>query len=56
VSSLDRASDPINPFATPLDAPVGVVEHAILSKDLVDGRASAHGVIFTEDVVKIPDQ
>jgi hypothetical protein len=30
-----------------------LIEHAIFRKDLVDGPAPTHGVIFTEDVVKI---
>ena len=52
VSSLDRARDAINLVAATLDAP-GLVEHAIFGEDLVDGRASARGVVFTEDVLKI---
>src|SRR5207244_6984721 len=39
-----------------VDAPPGIVEHAIFSVDLVDGRAPTPGVVFTEDVVKIARQ
>jgi hypothetical protein len=34
----------------------GVVEHAIFGPELVDGRASPRGVVFTEDVAKISDE
>jgi len=56
MSALDRARDAIDLVAATIDAPVGVVEHAIFGEDLVDGRASARGVVFTEDVLKIADQ
>jgi hypothetical protein len=52
VSSLDGARDPIDLVAATVDAS-GLVEHAIFDEDLVDGRASTRGVVFTEDVVKI---
>ncbi len=55
VSSLDGARDPIDLVAATVDAS-GLVEHAIFGKDLVDGRASTRGVVFTEDVVKIAGQ
>ena len=54
--ALDRARDAIDLVAVTIDAPVGIVEHAIFGEDLVDGRASAHGVVFTEDVLKISFQ
>src|SRR5262249_1023939 len=53
VSSPDRARDAIDCVAPTVGAPGGVVEHAIFGEDLVDSRAPAHGVVFTEDVVKI---
>src|SRR5438105_1083948 len=55
VSSLDRARDAIDLVAATVDAP-GLVEHAIFGEDLVDRRAAARGVVFTEDVVKIAGQ
>src|SRR4029077_573167 len=56
VSSPDRARDAIDLVAATVDALGGVVEHAILGEDLVDGRAPTRGVVFTEDVVKIAGQ
>ena len=56
MSALDRARDAIDLVAATLDAPVEVVEHAIFGEDLVDGRPSARGVVFTEDVLKIASQ
>src|SRR5205823_10054797 len=56
VSSPDHARDAIDLVAATVDAPSGVVEHAIFGEDLVDGRAPTGGVVFTEDVVKIAGQ
>jgi hypothetical protein len=56
VSSPDRARDAIDLVAATVDALAGIVEHAILGEDLVDGRAPPRGVVFTEDVVKIAGQ
>ena len=56
MSSPDRACDAIDLVAATVDAPAGVVEHAIFGEDLVDGRAPTRGVVFTEDVAKIADQ
>src|SRR5262249_54251490 len=53
---IDRARDAIDLGATTVDATAGIVEHAILGEDLVDGGAPARGVVFTEDVVKIAGQ
>jgi hypothetical protein len=39
-----------------MGAAFGIVEHATFVPDLVDGRASPRGVIFTENVLKISDQ
>src|SRR5947208_3702567 len=55
VSRLDRARDAIDLVAATVDAP-RLVEHAIFGEDLVDRRAAARGVVFTEDVVKIAGQ
>src|SRR2546430_12892313 len=55
VSRLDRARDAIDLVAATVDAP-GLVEHAIFGEDLVDRRAAARGVVFTEDAVKIAGQ
>src|SRR5438309_1047187 len=54
--SPDRARDAIDLVAATVDAAPGIVEHAIFSVDLVDGRAPTPGVVFTEDVVKIARQ
>src|SRR5262249_1132146 len=56
VSSPDCARDAIDLVAAMVDAFAGVVEHAIFVIDLVDGRASTRGIVFTEDVVKIARQ
>jgi hypothetical protein len=56
MSALDRVRDAIDFVAATIDAPVGVVEHAIFGEDLINGRASARGVVFTEDVLKIAGQ
>jgi hypothetical protein len=55
VSSPDRARDAIDLVAATVDARFGIVEHTILIPDLVDDRAPACGVVFTEDVLKIAD-
>jgi len=55
MSSPDRACDAIDLVPATVDAPAGVVEHAIFGEELVDGRAPTRGVVFTEDVVKIAD-
>ena len=55
MSRLDRARDAINLVAATMDA-LGLIEHAILGEYLVDGRAPASGVVFTEDIVKIARQ
>jgi hypothetical protein len=52
MSSPDLARDTIDLVAATIDA-LGIIEHAIVSEDLVDSRASARGVVFTEDVLKI---
>jgi len=56
VSSPDRARDAIDLVTTTIDSLAGVVEYAVLSEDLVDRRAPARGVVFTEDVLKITDE
>jgi len=50
VSSFDRGRDAIDLVAAPVNAPAGVVEHAIFGEDVVDGRTPTRGIIFTEDV------
>jgi hypothetical protein len=45
------------PFAPPtMDPSFGIVEHAILGKNLIYGHASVRGVVFTEDILKIASQ
>ncbi len=56
VSGPDRARDAIDLVAATVDAPAGIVEHAIFGEDLVYGRAPTRGVVFTEDVLKIAGQ
>jgi hypothetical protein len=53
VSSLDLARDAIDLVAATVDAPGGVVEHAIFGVDLVDGRAPTRAVVFTENVWRL---
>src|SRR5262249_41754810 len=56
MSSLDRAREAIDFVPPTVDALMGVVEHAIYGEDLVDGSSPTHGVVCTEDVVKIAGQ
>jgi hypothetical protein len=44
VSRLDRARDAMDLVVATVEAPEGVVEHAIFGEDLVDGRTSTRGV------------
>jgi hypothetical protein len=55
-SSLELARDAVDLVAAAVDAPGGVVEHAIVGEYLVDGRAPTRGVVFTEDIVEIASQ
>ena len=50
------ARNAINLIAATVDAGFGVVEHAIFGPDLVDSRAPTHGIVLTEDVLKIAGQ
>jgi hypothetical protein len=56
MSSPDCARNAMNLVAATVDAPAGVIEHAIFGENLVDGRPSARGIVFTEDVMKIAGQ
>ncbi|MGB7282848.1 MAG: hypothetical protein WBE13_11340 [Candidatus Acidiferrum sp.] len=56
VSSLDRARDAVDLVPATVDTLTGIEEHAIFGVDLIDGRAPARGIVFTEDVAKIADQ
>src|SRR5438309_11082213 len=53
VSSPDRVRDAIDLVAATVDAPPGIVEHPIFGEELVDGRASPPGVVFTEGLVTV---
>ena len=53
VSSPDCARDAIDLVAATVDAPTGVIEHAIFGEDLFDGRAPTPGIVF---IVKIAGQ
>ena len=51
-----RGRDAIDFVSATVDAPAGLVEHAIFGEDLVNGRAPTRGVHFTEDVKEIAGQ
>ena len=53
VGSPDFARDAVDLFPATIDSLAGIVEHAIFGVELLNGRAPARGVVFTEDVVKI---
>jgi len=53
---IRRTRDAIDLVAATIDAPARIVEHTIFGEDLIDGRASAHGIVFTEDFMKIAGQ
>jgi hypothetical protein len=54
VGGPENASDAIDLVAATVDIFAGIVEDAIFGPYLVDGRASALRVAFTEDVLKVP--
>src|SRR5262249_22183763 len=56
VGGPDHARDAIDLAAATVDASAGIVERAIFSEELIDGRTPTRGVVFTEDVVKIAGQ
>src|SRR5258708_25382876 len=56
MSRPDRPRDAIDFIPAAVDARFGIIEHAIIGPDLVDGRAPARGVVFTEYVLKITGQ
>jgi len=56
VGSPDLARDAVDLVAATIDSLTGVVEHAIFGVELLNGRAPARGVVFTEDFLKIPSQ
>jgi hypothetical protein len=56
VSGFDRARDAIDLVAAAMDALAGVVEHAIVGENLLDGGAPTRRVAFAEHVVKIAAQ
>jgi hypothetical protein len=49
VHGPDRGRDEIYRVAATIDAPAGLVEHAIFGEDLVDGRAPTRRIVFTKD-------
>jgi hypothetical protein len=55
-AGADRARDAIDLVAATVEAPAGIVEHAIFGEDLVEGRAPTRGVVFTEDIMKVASQ
>src|ERR1700745_2866397 len=56
MSSLDHTCDAVDLVAATVGAAGGVIEHAIFVVDLLDGRATARGVDFAEDVAEIAKQ
>jgi hypothetical protein len=48
-----RTGDTINLVTATVDAFIGIVEHAILVPEFVEGGATTHGVIFAEYVAQI---
>src|SRR5258708_9087641 len=56
VSRFEWARGAVDFVTATIDSLAGVVEHAIFSVNLVDGRAPASGVVFTEDITKIANQ
>src|SRR4029077_2114127 len=56
VGSPDLARDAVDLVAPTIDSLAGVVEHTIFRVDLLNGRAPARGVVFTEDFLKIAGQ
>jgi hypothetical protein len=55
MSSLDHACDAVD-LVTPVVSTVRFVEHSVFVEDLIDRRASTHGVDLTEHVVEIAKQ
>src|SRR5258706_5455853 len=51
-----HTSNTINLVTASVDASVGIVEHTIFIPDVVDGRATTHGVIFAKYVAQITKQ
>src|SRR5258707_13752631 len=56
MSRPDRTRNAIDFIPAAVDARFGIIEHAIIGPELVDGRAPARGVVFTEYVLKITGQ
>jgi hypothetical protein len=56
VGSPDLARDAVDLVVATIDSLAGVVEHAILGVELLNGCASASGVVLTEDFLKIAGQ
>jgi hypothetical protein len=52
MSSLDHACDAVDLVTAAVSA-VGFIEHTVFVEDLIDRRASTHGVDLTEHVVEI---
>jgi hypothetical protein len=53
VGSPDLARDAVDLAAVTIDSLTGDVEHTIFGVELLNGRAPARGVVFTEDFLKI---
>ena len=55
MSSLDHARDAVDLVATAVNA-VGLVEHGVFVKDLVDRCASTRGINLSEHVMEVAKQ
>src|ERR1700747_3190299 len=53
VHNPEFACDAVDLVAATIDSPFGIIKYGVLCKDLVDGVAPVHWIVFTEDVVKI---
>jgi hypothetical protein len=49
----ERARDAIDLVAATVGALTGIVEHTIFGEELVDGRASPHGIVLSKDLAEI---
>ena len=56
VSRPDRARDAIDFVSPTMGASFGIVKDSIFSPDLVDGRASTRGIVFTKDLQEVAGQ
>ena len=53
---LDRAGDVVDLVMATEDTALGIVEHGVFMKNLVDRRASARGIDLAKYIVGVPKQ